>query len=69
MKTITRFFSLSGNLLSCESRFGKDSVFCIIDINNGSFKLERCSFNLLSVIDELNIYLSVCDSILKSRSL
>lgn len=66
-KTITRFFSLTGNTLSCESRCGSSSLYCEIDLSNGAFKLERSSFNLLRAVDELKLYLSVCDNILSSR--
>lgn len=67
MKTITRFFTLSGNTLSCESRCDNCNLYCVIELTNGAFKLERSSFNLLRAVDELKIYLKVANEIISQR--
>lgn len=65
--TITRFFSLTGSVLSCETRCGSLSLYCEIDLSNGAFKLERSSFNLRLALAELKIYLGVADDIMMNQ--
>lgn len=63
-KIVTRYFQLAGTMLHCETQRGEDKLLCIIDLENGRFTLERTTFNLDDVHDEIGVYLAVCERLI-----
>lgn len=66
---VTRAFTRNMNThsLDCVSCSNQGNLSVSVDLTSGKFEIKNCTMNLYAFSKEIEIYLNVCETLIKQR--